>query len=183
VDLKNWGASFEEVHSTFACDTLDFAHDDVFHRAVDVAAPAPLVYRWLCQLRVAPYSYDLIDNFGRRSPPHLIPGLAALQVGQRVMIVFRIAGFNDGHDLTLRLGSRFGAKIMGDFAGTYRVRAVSAKAARIVARVYVKYPGGAYGRVLRRLMPFFDFVMFRKQLLTLRRYAERDASAGAPIPD
>jgi hypothetical protein len=183
MDLKNWGASFEEVRSTFACDTLDFAHDDVFHRAVDVAAPAPLVYRWLCQLRIAPYSYDLIDNFGRRSPPRLTRGLSALQAGQRVMIIFRIVGFNVGRDLTLRLASRVAATVMGDFAGTYRVRAISPTTARLVARIYVKYPRGPYGRVLRRVMPFFDFVMFRKQLLTLRRYAERDAAAGTPVPE
>ncbi|HVN11680.1 MAG TPA: hypothetical protein VMT69_06285 [Kineosporiaceae bacterium] len=31
-------------------------------RAVTVHAASPLVYRWVCQLTQAPYSYDLLDN-------------------------------------------------------------------------------------------------------------------------
>lgn len=179
MDPKNWGASAAEVGAPFACDALDFPADDVFHRALDVAAPAPLVFRWLCQLRVAPYSYDTIDNFARRSPPHLTPGLENLAAGQRAMTIFRIAGFGP-RELTLRLGMRFAAALMGDFAGTYRVFEVSPVASRIVVRVLVRYPRGAYGRLLRRFMPTLDLIMFRKQLSTLKRYAERDAKALGP---
>jgi hypothetical protein len=177
LNPKNWGATAEEVTAPLACDDLGFAYDDVFHRAIDVDAPATLVFRWLCQLRAAPYSYDLLDNFGRRSPPQLLPGLECLAVGQRAMTIFEIAGFGTS-DLTLRLRWRPAAWVMGDFAGTYRVSARTPRAARLLVRILVRYPRGPYGDALLRFMPWLDLVMFRKQLLTLKRFAERDARIG-----
>ena len=37
-------------------------------RAIDLDASAELVMGWVTQLRRAPYSYDWVDNFGRRYP-------------------------------------------------------------------------------------------------------------------
>ncbi len=176
-DAKNWGATPQECAAAYPCDDLGFAHDDVYFRAIDVAAPPELVYRWLCQLRVAPYSYDWLDNFGRRSPPRLIPGLERLEAGQRIMLIFRLARFSEGRSLTVRLASRPGRALMGDFAGSYVVRPIPG-GSRLVAKVLVRYPGRTYGRFLRVVMPKADLFMFRKQLLTLGRYAERDARAG-----
>jgi hypothetical protein len=71
------------------------------------------------------------------------------------------------------------ARVMGDFAGTYRVFARAPDRGRIVVRILVRYPRGPYGALLRRAMPWLDLLMFRKQLATLKRYAERDAKDAA----
>jgi hypothetical protein len=98
--IDAWGSSAHERALTYPCDALLDDPDGVLFRAVDIAAPSALVFRWLCQLRVAPYSYDWIDNFGRRSPRRLIDGLDQLEVGQR-FIIFRLASFEPGRSITL----------------------------------------------------------------------------------
>jgi hypothetical protein len=176
VSARNWGASAAEREARYPCDDLGFEYDDVFYRALDVAAPPALVFRWLAQLRVAPYSYDLLDNFGRRSPPQLIAGLDDLSPGQRIMFIFKLVSFEPGRHLTIALASRPGKALMGDFAGTYAL-APSPNGTRLLAKILVRYPRGLYGAVLKPAMPRLDLIMFRKQLLTLRAYAERDARA------
>lgn len=66
---------------------------------------AELVFLWLCQLRRAPYSYDWIDNFGRRSPREADPQLSELEVDQSVMTIFTLTGFEPGASLNLRMNS------------------------------------------------------------------------------
>jgi hypothetical protein len=138
---------------------------------VDVAAPPQLVFRWLCQLRVAPYSYDLIDNLGRRSPRSLTPGLDALAVGQRFMI-FRLVSFEQGSSITLDSASR----LFGRVALTYRISPGSGAASRLVAKLMVAVQPGPLGLVNRHLLPAGDLIMMRKQLRTLKALAERDAA-------
>src|SRR5213594_4371663 len=90
-------------HTDVGVDRHLPVHEDALYRAVDVEAPPPILFRWLCQLRVAPYSYDWIDNFGRPSPRELLPGLDAVAVGQRVMTFFELVDFERDRHLTGRL--------------------------------------------------------------------------------
>ena len=76
----------------YPCDDVLPQHTRALFRAVALDAPPTVVFRWLCQLKLAPYSYDLLDNGGRRSPRHLVPGVDRLEVGERVMI-FELASF------------------------------------------------------------------------------------------
>ena len=79
----DWGIEPAEKDLDFACDHLAGSFDASYFRGVTVQAPPATVFRWLCQLRAAPYSYDWIDNFGRRSPRQLTPGSKTLQWGRR----------------------------------------------------------------------------------------------------
>lgn len=68
--------------------------------AIDIAAPPTIVFSWWCQLRVAPYSCDVLDNLARRSPRHRTPGLAEPEVGQRFMFLFALRSFIDDEHIT-----------------------------------------------------------------------------------
>ncbi len=171
--IETWGSSAAERDAPYPCDDLVARPDLTLFRAVDVAAPAPLVFRWLCQLRVAPYSYDLVDNCGRRSPRALTPGLDALAVGQRFMI-FRLVSFEEGSSISLDSATR----LFGRVAVTYQVTPASKDASRLVAKLVVAVPRGVLGRVNRFLLPTGDLIMMRKQLHTLKALAERDAHPG-----
>jgi hypothetical protein len=163
---ESWGATAAERAMPLACDELMPEAPVRVHRAVSVHAPPPVVFRWLCQLKVAPYSYDILDNLGRRSPRRLTPGVEQLEPGQRFMTVFRLALFERNHQLTLRNRR---------FAVTYALLP-GARATRLVGRVLFDPPAGRFGAaVTRRAFALGDLVMMRKQLLTLKALAERDA--------
>jgi hypothetical protein len=159
----NWGASVAERSAALPCDELLPDARTRCDRAISVDAPTAVLFRWLCQLRVAPYSYDLLDNLGRRSPRELTPGLERLVVGQRFMGIFWLASFAPGDHLTLRAPR---------LAVTYAVRP-RADRSRLVARVLFKAPGGRLGDALiGPALALGDLVMMRKQLLTLKELAE-----------
>ena len=166
--VRDWGSTPEERARPFPCDRYLPHAEDVLHRAIDVAAPPETTFRWLCQLRVAPYSYDWIDNLGRRSPPFLIEGLEELETGQRWMTIFRLAEFEPGRSITLVHRGR----LFGLVAITYVVDEAGPGSSRIVARLLVSYPKGPVGQLLKPVLPAGDMVMMRRQLLNLKGLAE-----------
>jgi hypothetical protein len=163
----NWGATAQERAMVLACDELLVDAPVRLHRAIAVHAPSSVVFRWLCQLKLAPYSYDLVDNFGRRSPRELTPGIEHLAAGQRFMTIFSLASFAQDEQITLRARRT---------AVTYAVLVGGDGVTRLLARVLFTPPGGRLGRTLTGdALAIGDLVMMRKQLLTLKGLAEATA--------
>jgi hypothetical protein len=159
----NWGATAAEQAIALPCDALVCGQSVQADRAINIDAPPTLVFGWLCQLRVAPYSYDMLDNFGRRSPRQRTPALTHLQVGQRFMTVFTLQSFIEGEQITLQTRR---------VAVTYRLRPL-ATGTRLHVRVLFEGPPA-----IGRLAALGDVVMMRKQLLTLKKLAERELGLG-----
>ena len=150
-------------------------HEQSLFRAVTVDATPSVVFRWLCQLKAAPYSYDLIDNGGRRSPQHLVPGLDRLVLGEQVMI-FDLASFAADEHITLVLRHH---RVFGDVAISYVVVPSGPRASRLVVKLVTIPARGVIGAVMRHVLPAGDLVMMRRQLLNLKSLAE--ATATEPV--
>jgi hypothetical protein len=168
-----WGTKPEERKLTFPCDNLLPQADAALYRGVTINASAPTVFRWLCQMRAAPYSYDWIDNGGRQSPQQLTPGLEDLVIGQDVMKIFNLADFERDRHLTIRIKPRSSAsRTFGDVACTYLIIPNETNSCRLLVKLIAKYPPGTRVRLMQTVLPWGDLIMMRRQLLNLKRLAE-----------
>lgn len=160
-----WGARPEEAAAPFPCaeHVPDPARRMV--RAVGVEADPDVVFAWVGQLRVAPYSYDLVDNLGRRSPRRLL-GLAAPAPGERFLVIFRITAVTPGREITAAGGNR----VTGPYACTYRVLPDGPGRSRLVARLDMA-ADGPLRRSIATATAWGDLVMMRRQLRTLAALA------------
>jgi hypothetical protein len=146
---------------------------------VTIQASPAIVFRWLCQMRAAPYSYDWIDNGGRQSPRELAPGLENLEVGQNVMRIFDLVDFERDRYLTIRVkpGTR-AARSFGDIAVSYVIVAGQNDCCRLLVKLIAKFPSGIKGRLMHAVLPWGDLVMMRRQLLNFKQLAERNIAGG-----
>lgn len=146
-------------------------------RSVSVAAPPQVVFRWLTQLRVAPYSYDLLDNRGRRSPRHLVEGLD-VAVGTVMMGIFTVTALVPDRVLELTLTDPGAIRAFGPLVCTYQtVPQVAGTTLR--CDLFLSRRRGL-GHVRAHLLAWGDLVMMRKQLLTFAALSEQSQPVQTP---
>lgn len=168
----SWNATDEDWWARYPCDRYVEGPRREMIRAVDIQAPADLVYRWVCQLKVAPYSYDWLDNWGRRSPRRLTPGAERLALGQS-FLVGPIVEFKEGRHVTAVIDPPY-ARWFGACSVTYAVRPAGSDASRLVVKLDVPC-WTRWERVRASALAWGDLVMMRKQLVTLKKLAEKTA--------
>ena len=167
---EHWGTSTVERARRTPADELVAVPRARWTRGVTSSAAPGQLWRWLCQLTVAPYSYDLLDNLGRPSPRTLTPGADHLHVGQRLLVLFVIDSFVDGEHLTLRL-HRPGRGVLGEFAITYAVLPDGPGRTRLVATVVVGGTPAPSGAIVRHVLAWGDLIMMRRQVTRLAALA------------
>jgi hypothetical protein len=174
--IRRWGTRVDEIAAVWPCDDRARPGEISYFRAIDVEAEPERVFRWLCQLKIAPYSYDWIDNRGRQSPRQLTPGAEHLSIGQRVMVIFELIGFAQDRSMTLLTRD---SAWLGQVLVSYQTLPQEG-GTRLLARLRVTYPNHPLGWFARFALPVGDWVMMRKQFLTLKALAEAEAGGRTP---
>lgn len=165
--LRLTHATAADVAASSPADDLIPSAADRWVRCIDVEAPPDHVYRWLCQLTVAPYSFDIIDNLGRRSPGELTPGAENLTIGQNFLI-FAITSFEPGRYLAGMSRPEF-TRRYGEISVSYQALPRGATGTRLRANACL---APSTGIVRRTALAAGDKIMAGRQLRNLKRLAE-----------
>lgn len=179
-----WGTTPEERKLDFACDRF-WEHNGrkcTFYRGVTVHASSEVIYKWLCQIRVAPYSYDWIDNLCRRSPRTLTPGLDDLSIGMHIQEMFEVVDFERDRSITLRaIPGKMECIRLLDMAVTYMIVHQSDADCRLLVKGYCSFTDDPLGHLAHKFLLWGDLIMMRKQLLNFKALAQKTQSV-IPAP-
>ena len=157
-----WGATDAEVARRYPCDNLVTEPVLEAWRAVTINTTPERIWPWLIQVRLAPYSYDWVDNLGRRSPRELanlddpLPGDPFTASGGRPL----------GRVVTVEHGVQLTARIM-TVTMTYQLVPAADGTTRLIMKIVA-----AGSRAVARLLCLGDLVMARRQLLNFKKLAE-----------
>ncbi len=163
-----WGVTKEEASRRYPCD--DLVREPVLEawRGVTARARPEHVWPWVAQIRLAPYSYDLLDNLGRRSPQEL-KGLPEPVVGEPFTTAMGWCRF--GRIVAVEPGEHVTGRIMGAVMSYVLVPIEDSLQTRLLLKLVTED-----GRAIAPLLSIGDLIMARRQLLNLAALAERSAS-------
>jgi hypothetical protein len=122
----------------------------------------------VAQIRLAPYSYDWIDNLGRRSPQDL-RGLPEPVAGESFSSA--LGGLRFGRIVAVEPGKHLTGTIMGAVISYVLAPVDDVRHTRLLMKLVT-----AGGRMIAPLLSIGDLIMARRQLLNLAALAERTAA-------
>ena len=175
--LEQWGATRDEIASAVIGDDLCPNARIVATRCITIAAPPEAVFPWLRQMgfgRAGWYSYDWIDNLGRKSATTIEPELQTLTSGGVLPggpADFEAVIVDPPRALVMRLAQKGRATKNTTFVLAYELRDCP-EGTRLVTRMRARInaPGGPI--IEKFLLAPGDGIMLRRQLLNVARRAE-----------
>jgi len=170
-----WGATDAEVKRSMPGDEIVSKPSFNATRAVTIHAPAQNIYPWIVQMgvtRAGWYSYDLLDNLGRRSAESLLPEHQNIQIGDLIPIS------PDGKQGMWVKYFRKNKWMLwwdkkGDTTWIWEIHPEGENQFRLITRIRVKYRFFSSAVLFNLLTEFFDILMMRKSMLGIKRRAEK----------
>ena len=93
-----------DVPSFFVDSLPDITNTDCREllRYVEINAVASDIFIWLKQLRIAPYSFDVVDYGCKKSPDYIIQNLPPLKISTHFLLAFHMKEFEENSFITGR---------------------------------------------------------------------------------
>jgi len=167
---------------SFFVDTLPLLSDTDCRellRCVEINAGASAIFVWLKQLRISPYSYDLIDNRSRKSPDFIIENLPPLKAHTHFLLVFNILEFEENSFIVGRFCEPINPPVnlyMRDMYIEYRIEE-KASNTRLWCKIKGYYNTGISSRGFFYIFSVVNKIMMARQLKNIKRLSEQ-LSAG-----
>jgi hypothetical protein len=171
-----WGATDEEVARPMPGDEIVPRPTFNATRAVTVNGRPEDIWPWIVQIgfggagRAGWYSYDLIDNLGRRSAERVIPELQHIEVGDFIPIFgktgFWVKAFSPNGWIL------WGDKGRNNLTWLWALHPIDGNRTRLITRVRLRYVWTSSEILFNLVLDVGDIVMMRKCLLGIKRRAE-----------
>jgi hypothetical protein len=174
MNLKNWGATQDEILGRVVGDEICADPHVTRTRCITIAAPPHDIFPWIRQMgfgKAGWYSYDWIDNLGRRSSTTIHPEWQFVESGSRVPggpIDFEAVIVDAPRAFVLRVRPNGKKEPRLCFTLAYELR-THPTGTRLVTRMraHTNVPGGVL--IDQLFLAPGDGIMVRKQLLNLAR--------------
>ena len=173
--FQYWGATTEEIHGSIVGDNLCRDATLIATRSITISAPPKDVFPWIRQMgfgRAGWYSYDWIDNLGRKSATKVHEEWQSVESGDKIPsgpISFTAAIVEAPRHFVLEIKSLGKKSPKLHFTLAYELRE-DPQGTRLVTRMrsHIKLPFGSLFE--RFILGPGDGIMLRRQLLTIDRH-------------
>jgi hypothetical protein len=171
-----WGATTDEINSVVVGDDLCSNATLIATRSITISAPPQDVFPWIRQMgfgRAGWYSYDWLDNLGRKSATSIIDKWQSVVAGDKIPsgpISFTAAIVDAPRHFVLEIQSMGKKSPRLHFTLAYELRD-DPRGTRLVTRMrsHIALP---FGSLLEKLvLGPGDGIMLRRQLLTINKNA------------
>jgi hypothetical protein len=176
-----WGATTDEINSVVVGDDLCSNATLIATRSITISAPPQDVFPWIRQMgfgRAGWYSYDLLDNLGRKSATSIIDKWQSVVAGDKIPsgpISFTAAIVDAPRHFVLEIQSMGKKSPRLHFTLAYELRD-DPRGTRLVTRMrsHIALP---FGSLIEKLvLGPGDGIMLRRQLLTISKNASMISS-------
>ncbi len=173
-DILHFPFTEEELKQALPGD--DIVENPSFNatRVVTIKARSQDIYPWIVQMgikRAGWYSYDLLDNLGKKSAMEILYEYQNIQIGDLIPMSpdgkygIWVKDFEKNHWMLWWDKKR-------DTSWVWMINLVDDNTCRLITRVRMKYRWLSLSAIFNLLIEFFDLPMMRKCMLGIKKRAE-----------